>query len=235
MRRPSATNRGVTFEPIRHRIRRKIDFPSGAWYGAGHERETRCPVERSNLRQAGSRSIGPGSPCRGSVSRCRRRGGFALCAPGRIPLRSRRRMDAAGRLDRPDGGRGNPPEDSARYPPSPSECGRLGPAAERDRNFRRRRRRGPGRALVQGVASLPGWIARRPIRHDRSGLDGAERRAGFQQTADLVRRNPDQRHLRVLLMFLSVSSISWKSTAASPASPRAAAEAGTPFGVSGVI
>lgn len=41
--------------------------------------------------------------------------------------------------------------------------------------------------------------------------------------------------LGVLLMFLSVSSISWKSTAASPASPRAAAEAGTPFGVSGAI
>lgn len=41
--------------------------------------------------------------------------------------------------------------------------------------------------------------------------------------------------LGVLLMFLSVSSISWKSTTASPASPRAAVEAETTFGVLGAV
>ena len=202
MRRPYAANRGLTFEPIRRQTRRKIDFPSGAWYGAGHERETRCSVERSNIRQAGPRSIGSGSPFRGPASRCRCRGGFALCAPGRIPLRSRRRMDTAGRTDRPDGGSGNPLEDSARNPPSPSERRRLGPAAERDRDLRRRRRRGPGRALVQGLAVLSRRVIRRSCRHDGSGPHGACRRPGFQQTADRVRRNPDQRHLRVLSPIL---------------------------------
>ena len=163
----------------------KIDFPSGAWYGAGHERGTRCTVNRSNLRLADPGSLGPGSPFCGPASRCRCRGGLALRAPGRIPVRPRGRMDEAGHVGQPVGECGNPPEDSSRSPSTPSERRRLGPPAERDRDFRRRRRRGAGRALVQGLAVLPGCEVTRPCRYDGSGSHGAGRRPGFQQTASV--------------------------------------------------
>lgn len=66
MRRPSATNRGVTFEPIRHRTRRKIDFPSGAWYGPGMNAKPVAPskdrISGRLVREALDREVRAAAP-----------------------------------------------------------------------------------------------------------------------------------------------------------------------------